>query len=350
MRPHGPGRCIEPTPWRRDPNPSRAIGRSYSPGHRDASRVSARPCPPSSDQPPRRRAEGVTASSPRLDPGPTDSEGSKKATCIAECRTFRTMRCQWTPARARFPMSRVDETRPRKPRPYARETSECGSPDVAVRRLEFQTRGDVTSSDEAVSMWDDHKGGRHGRLGNLRPGCHPNGCRGSLADGAAHMWVPMLGSYLVTRSLGRGGMGIVYAAEHLRTGTRGGHQDPPRGVLDRSQGAPALPEGGEVGGGARPPERDRRPRRGPAGGPLLHGDGACRGGEHGRRPRGRGALDSTEATRIVADVCRGLSAAHGAGLVHRDIKPANILLTGDHTVKLGDFGLARSHRAGAARA
>jgi urea transport system substrate-binding protein len=55
----------------------------------------------------------------------------------------------------------------------------------------------------------------------------------------------------------------------------------------------------------------------------------------------RGALDSAEATRIVADVCRALSAAHGAGLVHRDIKPANILMTADHTVKLGDFGLVR---------
>ena len=72
--------------------------------------------------------------------------------------------------------------------------------------------------------------------------------------------------------------------------TRGGHQDPPRGVLGRSQGAPALHEGGEVGGGARPPERDRRPRGGPAGGPLLHGDGARRGGEHGRRPRSTGRV------------------------------------------------------------
>ena len=54
------------------------------------------------------------------------------------------------------------------------------------------------------------------------------------------------------------------------------------------------------------------------------------------------------AAQWIADVADGLAAAHEAGLVHRDIKPGNILLASDNrqlsilTAKLADFGLARS--------
>jgi serine/threonine protein kinase len=47
------------------------------------------------------------------------------------------------------------------------------------------------------------------------------------------------------------------------------------------------------------------------------------------------------ASRIVADVCRGLWAAHSAGLVHRDVKPGNILITAEGGAKLADFGLVK---------
>jgi serine/threonine protein kinase/ABC-type branched-subunit amino acid transport system substrate-binding protein len=52
-----------------------------------------------------------------------------------------------------------------------------------------------------------------------------------------------------------------------------------------------------------------------------------------------------EATRIVIDACKGLMAAHTVGLIHRDMKPANLMRTADGSVKITDFGLAKTNSA-----
>ncbi len=53
----------------------------------------------------------------------------------------------------------------------------------------------------------------------------------------------------------------------------------------------------------------------------------------GRLPQGKGI-------EIAQQLCSGLSAAHGNGVLHRDLKPANIMIDGNGRVRITDFGLA----------
>src|SRR5207253_6652145 len=65
------------------------------------------------------------------------------------------------------------------------------------------------------------------------------------------------------------------------------------------------------------------------------------GGSLGDRLEKGGALTMLDATRAMIDACKGIAAAHAAGLIHRDVKPANFLRAADGSVKVMDFGLAK---------
>jgi HAMP domain-containing protein len=58
--------------------------------------------------------------------------------------------------------------------------------------------------------------------------------------------------------------------------------------------------------------------------------------------RQHGALALRPGLQIAKQLCRGLAAVHGAGIVHRDVKPQNIMVLPSGVVKLMDFGIART--------
>ena len=55
-----------------------------------------------------------------------------------------------------------------------------------------------------------------------------------------------------------------------------------------------------------------------------------------------GRLKTEEALRVTEGVLDALGYSHRMGIVHRDIKPANVMITGDGSVKVMDFGIARA--------
>jgi serine/threonine-protein kinase len=53
-------------------------------------------------------------------------------------------------------------------------------------------------------------------------------------------------------------------------------------------------------------------------------------------------LPEPDAARIAARICTALTYMHEHGVVHRDLKPQNIMMCNDGTIRIMDFGIARS--------
>ncbi len=148
-----------------------------------------------------------------------------------------------------------------------------------------------------------------------------------------------IGKFEITGSLGRGGMGTVYAARDTELGRRVAlkfltpdstvHREAPRKFLREAQTASALNHPNIV---------------------TIHE--VVRSGSSiaivmelveglSLRQICRERVPVEKAIDMGRQIARALAAAHSIGITHRDVKPENIILRDDGCIKVLDFGLAR---------
>lgn len=176
--------------------------------------------------------------------------------------------------------------------------------------------------------------------GSVSPASEPVGPGSVLGD-----------TYRVEEPLGRGGMGEVFAARHLRTGRRYAVKT----IL-------AGPRADEAAFRRFEREATAASALGHPGIVQVHdfnvtGNGTfylvmdLLEGETLEKRLTQGPLPWPDAQRIALELCSALATAHDHGLIHRDIKPSNVFLARSRGAPersvLVDFGLVKPlHESG----
>jgi len=159
--------------------------------------------------------------------------------------------------------------------------------------------------------------------------------------------LPLVLGYEILEELGKGGMGIVYKARHLQ--------------LQRLVALKMLLPGADLSPAqlerflteARAVARFQHPNL-----VQIHEIGTHEGqpyfslelleGGNLKQQLKNTPQPAANSAALLETLARAVDYAHQKGIVHRDLKPANILLAGDGTPKVADFGLAKQmdHDAG----
>jgi serine/threonine-protein kinase len=150
------------------------------------------------------------------------------------------------------------------------------------------------------------------------------------------------GKYRILHRIGSGGIGAVYAAEHVGIGSKVAIKVL-RGAaaVDASEIA-RLRREARVQGSIEHPNvvRTLDLDQLPDGSiyvvmELMHGMSLA------QRLKLQGLVAPGFAIPMFMQVCRALSAAHQLGIVHRDLKPGNIFICDDRSIKVLDFGMSK---------
>jgi hypothetical protein len=151
--------------------------------------------------------------------------------------------------------------------------------------------------------------------------------------------------YRIERSIGRGGMGVLYLAIEPGLERRVALKlIAPEAAADEVFSR-RFAEESRIAASIEHPNVVPIYAAGEEGGIPFIAMRYVSGSDLGRRLAREGRLDPSVAATLIAQVGNGLDAIHAAGLVHRDVKPANVLLgsaTEEDHAYITDFGVARN--------
>lgn len=145
--------------------------------------------------------------------------------------------------------------------------------------------------------------------------------------------------YRIVALLGKGGMGEVYRADDLKLGQPVALKFLPRDVYNASA-IQRLYKEVRLGRKISHPNVCRLYDVGEWQGNHFVTMELIDGEDLASLLRRIGQIPHGKAVELAQDICAGLAAAHGLGVVHRDLKPANIMIDGRGNAIITDFGLA----------
>ncbi len=229
------------------------------------------------------------------------------------------------------------------PRGHQWETADDGptpAAHVQVACLVCGAESEVYVAPSSLAAWDTDA--------DMPP--PPKSIPAALAEAAAGLLAPprpisevgppTVAGYEILDRLGRGGMGVVYRARHLKLNRlvalkmilAGTHAEPEDLARFRTETEAVA--------------RLRHPNI-----IQIHDVGDCAAGAYcALEFLEGGSLDQKLAgtpqparwsAQLVETLARAVHHAHECGIIHRDLKPANVLLSADGLAKITDFGLAK---------
>jgi tetratricopeptide (TPR) repeat protein/tRNA A-37 threonylcarbamoyl transferase component Bud32 len=174
--------------------------------------------------------------------------------------------------------------------------------------------------------------------------------KGATTGGAAPTIaaVPDVPGYQILGELGHGGIGVVYKARQIAL-NRIVALKFVRSSEIRARDQARFQAEAEAVAALQHPNVAQIHEIGNIGGRPFLALEFCGGGSLTGRLQ-RDLLTPREAAKAVATLAHTIQDAHERGILHRDLKPDNVLLSGDGTLKITDFGLAKRFDPGSGQA